>query len=130
MNTGALSTKQWHCAVNSVSFALRIFSRGIPTRGLPKGPTKVGIYQFQARSVANVPVERSLLRKLQDHISCISTSSTTSSSFKSIIRLISWTYLSLWACLNPSLDSGHLCLPSLLRSGCDRDFDPCAQWLI
>ena len=44
VNTGALSTKQWHCAVNSVSLALKSFIREIPTRGLPTRPSGVVMY--------------------------------------------------------------------------------------
>ena len=44
VNTGALHTKQWHCAVNSVSLTLKSFSREIPTRGLPTKPSGAVMY--------------------------------------------------------------------------------------
>ena len=44
VRVGAVLPKQWRCAVNSFSFALKGFSREIPTRGLPTSPSGVVMY--------------------------------------------------------------------------------------
>ena len=52
VRAGAVPSKQWHGAGNTVSFALKGFLRGLLTGGVPTWAHRVDMYQIDNRYVA------------------------------------------------------------------------------